>query len=281
MHSAMGTALMQAGGSMQVVFDGDPPAKAIYGGFANLGGMLAALLAEQGLGARIAAFEGQAGLYGLFYGGVYEQSVLEEGLGSDWFLLQARFKPWPTSGNVHPYIEAATTIAQQGVKPNDIASIVARAGPYLRPWCEPIEERRRPPNPASAANSIVYGIAKALVNGHVGLRDFTDEGLVQKDALRLAEHATCEIDEAYVGKGTVEVRTHDGRVFAETVTHPLGHPSRPLSQDQLVAKFRDCAAHAAVLFPAAQLDMLIDELGALETIGDARRIGDLARGPLA
>ncbi len=281
MHSAMGTALMQAGGSMQVVFDGDPPAKAIYGGFANLGGMLAALLAEQGLGAHVAAFEGQAGLYGLFYDGRYDPTALEEGLGSDWYLLQARFKPWPTSGNVHPYIEAATMIGQQGVKPGDVAAIVARAEPKLRPWCEPIEERRRPPNSASAANSIVYGIAKALTNGHVGLGDFTDAGLSQESALLLADLATCEIGEAYAGRGTVEVQTHDGRTFVETITRPLGHPSRPLSQDQLIAKFRDCAAYSAVPLPAAQLDALIDEVGSLETLSDAGRVGDLARGPLA
>ena len=35
MRDALGLALMQAAGSMQVVLDGDPPAKAIYGAFPN------------------------------------------------------------------------------------------------------------------------------------------------------------------------------------------------------------------------------------------------------
>lgn len=281
MHSTLGIALMQAGGSMQVVFDGDPPAKAIYGGFANLGGMLAALLAEQGLSAEVAALEGEAGLYSLFYGGVYDPSSLSDGLGEEWHLLDARFKPWPTSGNVHPYIEAALRVAAQGVRPVDIQAVVARAGPALRPWCEPIEERRRPPNPTSAANSIVYGIAKALANGQVVLGDFTPEGLLQGEALDITDLATCEVDEAYAGQGTVEVHTSDGRVLTESVQVALGHPSRPLSDEQLIEKFKDCVGYTANPIPEAQVDDLIDVLWSLETLSDVRWIGDLSRGCLS
>ena len=280
MHSALGAALMQAGGSMQVVFDGDPPAKAIYGGFANLGGMLAALLAEQGLGAEVAVLEGEAGLYGLFYGGVYDPTALSEGLGEEWRLLDARFKPWPTSGNVHPYIEAAIRVASQGIDPDDVRAVVARAGTALRPWCEPIEERRRPPNPTSAANSIVYGVAKALANGQVVLADFTPAGLLQDEALRIADLATCDIDEAYSGQGTIEVHTTDGRVLTESVEVALGHPSRPLSDAQLIEKFKDCAGYAANPLPEPQVQELIDSLGSLETLDDVGRIGDLSRGRL-
>lgn len=277
MHSALGTALMQAGGSMQVVFDGDPPAKAIYGGFANLGGMLAALLAEQGLGAEVAALEGAAGVYGLFYRGVYDAAALTDGLGEEWRLLEARFKPWPTSGNVHGYIEAAVALAAR-VRPEEIASVTARAGPGLRPWCEPIEERRRPPNPTSAANSIPYGAAKGIVNGQVVLADFTPAGLAQEEALRVADLTVCEIAEGYAGRAEVEVRTADGSVLTERVDTPLGHPSRPLSEAQLAAKFEDCAGYAACGPDAARTRELLDALRSLEGLADVRRLGDLARG---
>src|SRR5262249_26460613 len=53
MHSAIGLALMQASGTMQVVYDGDPPAKSIYAAFSNHGGLLSALLARKGLGAKV------------------------------------------------------------------------------------------------------------------------------------------------------------------------------------------------------------------------------------
>lgn len=278
-HNALGTALMQAAGSMQVVLDGDPPAKAIYGGFANHGGMLAALLAEQGLDADVAALEGQAGLYGLFYRGAYDAAALTDGLGECWRVLEARFKPWPTSGNVHPYIEAATSIAQRGVRPDDIAAVVVRAGTPLRPWCEPLEERRRPPNPTAAANSIIYGASKALANGEVVLRDFTADGLGDHAAQRIADLTTCEIDDAYTGRGVVDVHLTGGHTLSETIEVALGHPSRPLSDAQLAAKFRDCAAHSATALTDAHMESLLEALWSLDALDDARRLGDLARGP--
>ena len=51
MESALGLAMMQMSGSRQIVLSGDPPAKAIYGAFPNKAGVLAAQLAEEGLGA--------------------------------------------------------------------------------------------------------------------------------------------------------------------------------------------------------------------------------------
>jgi 2-methylcitrate dehydratase PrpD len=62
MHSALGLALMQAAGGRQPVLEGSP-AKAIYAGFANHGGLLSALLSQRDLGAQCAVFEGEAGFF--------------------------------------------------------------------------------------------------------------------------------------------------------------------------------------------------------------------------
>ena len=177
-HSALGTALMQAGGTMQVVFDGDPPAKAIYGGFANMGGMMAALLAQQGLGAEIRVIDGQSGLFGMFYRGTYDHGAITDRLGEDFDLLKARFKPWPTSGIVHPFIEAACTLAQRHqLSPGDIAGIMVRSNDHFINWVEPQAERKHPPNAASAANSVQFAVGKAFAHQSVGLADFTLQGL--------------------------------------------------------------------------------------------------------
>ena len=47
-------------------------------------------------------------------------------------------------------------------------------------------ERRTPPNAASAANSVLFGTAKALVHRKVGLGDFTSEELQDTLALSIA-----------------------------------------------------------------------------------------------
>ncbi len=279
MHSTLGLALMQAGGTMQVVFDGDPPAKAIYGGFSNLGGMLAAQLSKEGLGAEISAIEGKAGLYGLFYNGKYAADVLQKDLGREFQLLRAHFKPWPTSGVVHPFIEAGFTLSRRhSLTPTDIDQVIVRGDSHILQWVEPLEERRRPPNAAAAANSIQFSTAKALAKGSVGLADFTAQGLQDSVALGIAARTNYEIDDALKGKGVVQVITTDGSRLSEEVDVSLGHPDKPMSFEQIVVKLRDCAQYANTPVPQENLDQLIDLVERLEDIEDVGVLATLVRG---
>ena len=279
-HSALGAALMQAGGTMQVVFDGDPPAKAIYGGFANLGGMLSALLAQQGLGAEVRVIDGQAGLYGMFYHGTYDHGAITDDLGKEFDLLKARFKPWPTSGIVHPFIEAACELAQQHrLRRDDIVSVMVRSNDHFMNWVEPQAERQKPPNAASAANSVQFAVGKAFAHQSVGLSDFTTQGLEDSDALAIAALTSYEVDDSMSGlTGKVEVTTSSGERLSETVPVPLGHPDRPLSLEQIVAKLRDCASHSARLIRGDALEQLVERVDKLEEMDDVRVLADLVRG---
>jgi 2-methylcitrate dehydratase PrpD len=280
MHSALGLALMQAAGTMQVVLDGDPPAKAIYAAFANHGGMLAAQLAAAGLGAECAALEGEAGLYGLYYGGRYDAAVLERGLGEEWCVLRIAFKPWPTSGVLHTFIEAALDVAtRHDLAPDDIAEVYLQGSGEVRHWFEPEEQRKRPANGATAANSVFYAVAKALANRRVTLADFAPDGLRQPEALALTERMRHTLDEASQGRAAVvEVVTRGGERHVSRVDIPLGHPTRPMTREQLAAKFRDCAQYAARPVPPAALAEVERLIGALEDVPDVSAIPALLSG---
>jgi len=255
MHSVLGLALMQAAGTMQMVLDGDPPAKAIYAAFPNLAGVLSALLARQGLRAECAAFEGEAGLFATYYGGRYSGQALHSHLGETFHMLDARFKPWPTSGVAHVFIEAALQLmANHDIRATAIDRVEVRGGSWIRPWCEPVPERQKPANAAAAANSVFFAVAKALANRDVALADFTPEGLRQPEALRLAERMSYVIDDALGPSGVVEITTDTGQHYAGRVDTPLGHPARPLTQAQMVRKFRHCARYAACPVSAKRLD---------------------------
>ena len=225
------------------------------------------------------AIEGDAGLYGLFYDGKYAQEVIESNLGRAYLLQRARFKPWPTSGVVHPFIEAACMLAQRH-RPNHahIAHVLVRGNDHMRQWCEPLEERRKPPNAASAANSVPFGTAKALVHGKVGLGDFTPEGLQDPRALDVASRTRYEIQAAMHGAATVQVSLQDGQQLFETVRTPLGHPDMPLTFEQIVTKLRDCAPYAAAPLPTEAVDRLIEGVERLEDIEDVAELSALIMG---
>ena len=269
MHSVLGLALMQSAGTRQVSFEGGA-AKAIYGGFANQGAVLAALLAEQGIDARCAVLEGRAGLYSLFYGGKYDASFLQDRLGERFHAADTAFKPWPTSGILHPFIRACLELRQKaGAAP--IESVRVKVPPEARAWIEPAEERRRPHNAATAANSLFFAVAKALLNANVTLGDFTPQGLAQPEALALAASVACSLDQ----RAAVEITLRGGAVLKAPAVGELG----PMNYDALAAKFRDCARHAVRPIAPGVLDEIVERVANLERAEDVSTLPALLAGP--
>jgi 2-methylcitrate dehydratase PrpD len=273
MNSAYGLAVMQAAGSRQIsVVGGEPPAKAIYGAFPNHGGMLAAELAALGLGAECDAIEGQAGFYAMFYGSDFESQLLTKNLGRDYSCLKAIFKPWPVSGVVTPFVESALELyAEAHPKPADIMHIRLHGGPRSRGWLEPAEERRRPANAAAAANSAYFAVSKVLTNGHLTLADFSDTGLHQPESRFVAGLADHVIDENLGKAAVVELKTVAGEA-SRRIDLPLGSPERPMSDEQLVAKFLDCGGHAAKAISISKLREAAERIQALEDEQDVRDV---------
>ena len=277
MASTLGLALMQMSGSRQIVLSGDPPAKAIYGAFPNQAGVLAALLSQQGLGAACDIVGEPAGLYPMIYGGACDPTALTEGLGSQFLLNEVEFKPWPASNQVHAFIEAGNIIFRAGLDRSLIAEVEILAHTNLRPWCEPLNKRRRPDNAAAAANSIPFCVAKALIHGEVKLEDFTAVGLRDEAAIAIAERTSCRLEDTING-ATINVRMRDGRRHQAHVEMPLGHRARPISCERLVEKFRDCCSHALVRLPVHNVERLVALIDDIELLDDVGEILILANG---
>ena len=275
MQSALGLALMQMAGSLQITQGGDPPAKAIYGAFPNQAGVQAALLAEGGLVSNIDIFGSPAGLYPSIYGRNCDEAVLTEDIGDTFYLTQVGFKPWPTSEKLHAPIEAAMQIAEEKFVPKETTHVRITVNPTAAAWCEPLVERRRPVNAAAAANSIPYCTARALTSGNVILSHFTETALADPTVRHIAEHTTCVVDNMVTG-ATVFVTMADGREHYSVIDQPLGSGARPISDEHLNAKFRDCCAHAKTPLNVSQADKIINFIESLEDIEDIRILARLS-----
>ncbi len=277
MRSAFGLALMQASGSMQVVFGGEPQAKAIYGAFPNHGAVLAVLLSQAGLGADCDALEGPAGLYETYFEGDYDPATLTDDLGTEYLLLAARFKPWPTSDVVHPFIQAAMQIYRGSMAVSDIVEVKISGPPRLRPWCEPGEKRRRPENAAAAANSIPFCVAKTLSNGDVCLNDFTARGLADDVALSIAGRTIYAEVEA-PGAARLEIRISGGRLLTTEAPPTVDETLPPISYERLLGKFRDCCRYAATPLAADDVRELINLIENLENVENVADLAAIAGG---
>lgn len=276
MLSAFGLALMQASGNRQPVLEGTP-SKAVYTAFPNHGGTLSALLAAQGLGGQCDVFEGEAGYFPTFYGSGHSREALAGELGEHFRLLAVTFKPWPTTGTVHGFIQAAIDLAEQhDLHPDGIASVHIRADEHIRTFAEPQESRRAPRTPVQAEDSAYFAVAKALANRTVTLADLQPEGLRQPEALELAKRIEVSFD-AEGGDTEVEVVTTAGARYVAQIPSGQGGPRRPVRGEQVAHKFVDCAQHAARPAPRKSLDAIVKLIDHLEDVADMRELPALLK----
>lgn len=280
MQSALGLAFMQAAGGRQPVLEGRP-AKAVYAAFSNQGGMQSAMLVREGLEADCAVFEGDAGYFPTYYGGRFDRPTLTEGLGEHFALTNVGFKPWPTTGVAHVFIEAGINLAtQHDLAPGAITGAHISGEPHIRTFCEPPDTRRCPQAPVEAEDSVIFAVAKALVHRNVSLADLqpTPEGLFDQEALRIAGLVEYEVDESLGKSGVVTITLSSGERLTERVDQARGHRDRPLSDAQRRQKFVDCAAHAGSALSASTLDEVMTMVDHLEDVPDVRVLADLLRG---
>ena len=169
----------------------------------------------------------------------------------------------------HVFIAAALQVrAKHDVDVGAIDRVTVRGGRSIQAWCEPMHERRRPANAAAAANSIVFAVAKALANRDVRLSDFTPAGLQQPEALHLVDRVDYVVDQTLEGAGVVEVTTVAGKCYVERCDTAPGHPTRPLTDVEMAAKFRECARYAAAPLSPKALEETLRLIGALEGVPD-------------
>jgi 2-methylcitrate dehydratase PrpD len=110
-----------------------------------------------------------------------------------------------------------------------------------------------PATPYQAKYSMPYCIAAAVVDHQVTLETFTDHKFEDRNILETRKKVHLSFPDvpiwpglADVGPDTefvgnpVTIRTTDGRSYNARVDIPRGDPALPLTDDELLAKYRDC-----------------------------------------
>jgi 2-methylcitrate dehydratase len=110
-----------------------------------------------------------------------------------------------------------------------------------------------PETPYQAKYSMPYCIAAAVVDHQVTLDTFTAHKMADRDIIEARKKVHLSFPDvpiwpglADVGPDTefvgnpVTIRTTDGRSYNARVDIPRGDPALPLTNDELLAKYRDC-----------------------------------------
>jgi 2-methylcitrate dehydratase PrpD len=274
---ALGIAASMAGG---VVANFGTMTKPLHVGLAARNGVLAAKLAQGGYTANARAIESGFGFYQVLHQGtpIHEQAIEE--LGQSYALLSdgLRIKPYPCGGLTHQVIDAVLEFrAKHGLTAEMIEAVDVDV---VKHTFERIVFRV-PQTGIQGKFCMPYLVARAIIDGKVGLDIFTDSAVRDQNVLKLAERVQMKLDpnlkktDAAGRPCRVTIRLKNGQTYTREEQHAKGGPEFPMTEQELRGKFTECARQAIDENAAARA---LNEIEKLDAIMDIRPLCEILRG---
>jgi 2-methylcitrate dehydratase PrpD len=236
-------------------------AKALHPGRAAQSGYMAALLAQQGLTAGHTPLEGPRGILAITVD-TYDLAKIVDGWGITYELRENTYKPFPSGIVIHPTIDACIQLREKHrLTADQVQAVELHVAPLVKDLCN----KRELSIGLEGKFSIYHAAAIGLGRGKGGLAEFTDEA-VNDPVLKRLRDLTEAIGDTSVSEDAVVVRVQlkDGRTLGMSLDGSLGNKTKPLSDAQLEAKFREQAG----ALPPAQIDAAIAACWDIEKLDD-------------
>ncbi len=260
---AFGLAGSLASGINQYEIDG-AVSKHLHPGNAARNGILSAMLARDGMTGPSEILEGSLGFFHCFAENP-DLALVTANLGIDWHFLRIYFKPFCSCRYVHYAIEATQKdLEQRPFPPEEIESIVVRTHRNAKQGSDIPDYR----SPLHARLSIQYGIASILVRGRAGLGEYEEDAIRDPEVRRVSDLVRIEIDDEiqklYPNPRSmiVEIRDRKGNTASARIDHAKGDPENPMTDADLVTKFRDVTAD---VIPPERAERIVAEAGTIES----------------
>jgi 2-methylcitrate dehydratase len=207
-------------------------------------GVRAALLASEDYSGPVEVVEGKEGLVEVLNAVQWSTDKLLDGLGKEFLITECSYKAYPTEALTHQPISAVLQICQNHrLTPDLIKDIVVktttRGADILS---DP--SKYKPETKETADHSLPYCIAAAVVDGNVLPSSFNEEKLkdpvIRRMLGKIRVIADPDIDSLFPGikRAIVSITTNEGQTYQECVDHAKGSPQNPLSDEELIAKFK-------------------------------------------
>jgi 2-methylcitrate dehydratase PrpD len=269
---ALGIATSMASGSRQ---NFGTMTKPFHAGLAARNGLSAALLAQRGFTGDRDILDAPLGFGGIFCPDPtdYHPERIVEELGTRWSILTPGFraKRYPCCAATHRVLDAiALGLGGRRLREEEVTQIEVRVGlGTLRPLI-----RHRPKTGLEGKFSMEYCVAAAILDGGVTLETFTEERVLRPEAQRLLERvrilegpAEATRDGATPATVTIET-SHGKRLVAQAPSAPTSGVG-PLEPEEVIEKFRECAARA---LPGDQVEQALRLLGELDSVANVRTL---------
>ncbi|HYK15703.1 MAG TPA: MmgE/PrpD family protein [Burkholderiales bacterium] len=280
LRNALGIVYCLASGNHQSTREG-ASTKHVQPGFAAANAITAALMASGGLPGVRHPLTGEDGLSRVYLHDLFDPARATRGLGTQWEFDRLSIKPYPTCRLTHPAISAALDLhAQLGRDTEKIERVELVIGPQAHDVVgRDVAEKRTPQTRVNAQFSVYWCVASALLYGEVTPRQLAEEIPPSPKLREWIGKISATPDPAAAQRdiGGCKLRAH-GAFGAREVeqTSAKGHPDNPLSDDELLAKFKANLRYANV--PEARATELANEIMEIDSLSDIRPLADALAG---
>jgi 2-methylcitrate dehydratase PrpD len=237
-------------------------------------GIVAAEFAKLGWSATPIVLEAGRGFFNAAGGG-YDAAAIEGKLGAPWTFDApgVSIKPHPSGSLTHPGMGLMSDlIRQHDIRPEDVIKVQVGTNRHMPNALI----HHRPENELQAKFSMEFCMAILLLERRAGLAQFTDRVVNRRDVKAMIEKIEFgvhpEAEAAGYEKMTtiIEIGLKGGRTIAGRADFGKGSPAYPMSDEELAAKFHECAAWGKL--PRAQAEQVVELVLDLERVTSIRKL---------
>ena len=259
---ALGIAASQSAGLVENL---PSAAKNVSVGNAARNGLFAALMAQAGYEAAMAAIEGPLG-WARAMGDTPDTSAMLDSLGEVWELARNTYKPYPSGIVFHAVTDACLALRRDhGLDPAAISGVTVFGDALLLARGD-----RQVNNARDARVSIHHTAAIAFLFGTATVGDYETPTVMDPKVRAFLTKVRAQLaPELPRGAARVDVALADGRTLSATVLHPHGSTEHPLSDAEIEAKVRNCAATGS---PDCDVGRVIQLVWALDEQADTKAL---------
>ena len=270
MRNALGIAYSQASGNRQCIADG-ALSKRLQSGFAARDAVTAVRLAQRGLTGATNIFEGANGFFPLYQRGGYDRDLILRDLGADFLSRRISLKPYPCGRNLHAMTDAALALRDRAG-----GGAIERVEIGLDERALATADRSYPASVVPAQFSRPFATALALATGRLSIADFAEPGNAPSAVKELFDRIDLvPWPESVDGGVRVSVFYRDGSSDHEAASVASGHPSKPLSVEQVRAKFLDCNQASGSILDQSAAGRVIEAALTVRSLRNTRELTGL------
>lgn len=264
--SAYGSAGTQAAGLWEFLTD-NAMSKQLHPGKAAFNGLLSALLARRGFTGARRILEGEKGFFRATSTDSDGARCLAR-LGQEFFFERNSLKYHASCGHTHSAIDATLQAARGAAL---VSEEVESVSVSVYQGSLDLLERIEPTTPYFAKFNLPFCVASALRFGHANTGDFTVERVRDPEMLRMMSKIQVRSDPVLSAEyprkwpARVEIRMRSGQRLTGAVEYPKGDPENPLSESEVMGKFKSLTRG---LIADERAEALCQRVMALEQVAD-------------